>query len=426
MKRVLIGLAALAAATASFAQTAPVTYDAYIEAHRPTLAVRTLGADELAAAKKAISAWNSKKTEANLLAVKPWAEAGHPDAMKTMVKGYEHLLKSKKDRGPSAALARPEQGLIPMSGIWALRTGVQLGWTKPLAKTAQLCISPYTRVDYDHLSSILDDYHCGVEVEMYTAASIKAKIDGITSALTSQQPRDVPVLTDAGLRDARANRIFAKFGNDYRTQWSGISAADRAWITAEIAADPDMSARYDAARFDMYVKGAKKGDDYQYSADKAWLEQYAAADPKRANELATASADYRNKLARERASFNSNMARATEIDRYRLAQVAFREGGQMATDWYAKFGATLKPGEFSAYQWCDRGVATACADAKYLDDLQQARVDRAEEELAKRLHRPDSAGSGGGGESVAEMGARVNAENCARASLGANIQCNPN
>ena len=310
-----------------------------------------------------------------------------------------------------------------MTGIWAIRTGATLGWNKSLAKTAQLCVSPGIGAGLGR-SSIMNDYHCGLELPYMTLCALNAAIEGIATSCRGEAVEDVPVLSEAGVRDARADNIFSRFGNNYREQWAVISKADREWITAQIAADPDMSARYDAARFKMYVRGAKKGTDYQFSPDKDWLEKYVAADPKRANELAGASVDYRNKLALERANFGANMAKATESDRYSLAQVAFREGGQLATDWYAKFGSTLKPGEYNVYQWCDRGVARACENAQYAKEQLQALADRNKEEEAKRLHVPDNSGSGRVGESVSELGKRVNSENCARADKGASIICN--
>lgn len=425
MRRVIAFAAAIAIVTAAHAQGAPLAFDVYVETHRPKMALRTLTPAEQAAARKAIAAWNSRKTEDNLLAVKPWAEAGYPDAMKTMVKGYEHLQKSKKDRGASAALARPETGLMPMTGIWAIRTGATLGWNKALAKTAQLCISPKIGAG-GGMASVMENYHCGLEISHTTLCAIDSASDGIATSCRGDEVEDVPVLSEAGVRDARAENIFTRFGNNYRKQWASISKAERDWITAQIASDPEMRARYDAARFKMYVRGALKGDTYEYSPEKDWLEQYAAADSKRANELANASADYRNTLARDRANFGARMASATENDRYSLAQVALREGGQFAAAWYEKYGSTLKPGDYSVYQWCDRGVARACDDARIQDAQLKASADRVKAEDDKRLHRPDSAGSGGGGESVAAYGERVNSENCARADLGASIICNRN
>ncbi|HEV7693363.1 MAG TPA: hypothetical protein VGO52_21185, partial [Hyphomonadaceae bacterium] len=102
MKRLSASLAALAVATgAAIAQAPALTFDGYVEANRPKMAVRALTPDELKAAAKAVSAWNGKKSEANLAAVRPYAEAGEAKAMRAMMDGYVQLAKSSGGRGQS-------------------------------------------------------------------------------------------------------------------------------------------------------------------------------------------------------------------------------------------------------------------------------------------------------------------------------------
>jgi hypothetical protein len=72
------------------------------------------------------------------------------------------------------------------------------------------------------------------------------------------------------------------------------------------------------------------------------------------------------------------------------------------------------------------GVPRPCEDAELQNAQLAEQVDRVKAEDAKRLHTADSAVSGGGGESVAEYGERINSVNCVRADLGASIICNRN
>ncbi|MDZ4762785.1 MAG: hypothetical protein SGJ21_17130, partial [Alphaproteobacteria bacterium] len=116
MKLLLACAAALGVCGSALAQT-PSAFEPYVEANRPKMAVKALTAPEQSAMNKAVSAWKGRKSEAHLLAVRPFAEAGDPTAMKVMVQGYVHLQKSKSDRGASAQLATPTQGLIPLAGI---------------------------------------------------------------------------------------------------------------------------------------------------------------------------------------------------------------------------------------------------------------------------------------------------------------------
>jgi hypothetical protein len=427
MKRCAAGLAAVLLTANVTAQTPAATYDVYVEANRPKMAVRALSVAEQAQAKAAVKAWTGKKTEANLLAVKPWAEAGHPDAMKTMVKGYEHLQKSAKDRGASVGMVQPDKGLTAMTGLWALRTGATLGWNKSLAKTAKLCIS--TRIaapGFATMTGIMDDYDCGVAVGNDVTSTIDLTLDGISSPYKGTTVSDLPVLDATGVKTARMEYIFGKFGSEPDKQWWYIDKADRAWVEALIAADPAIKAKYEAARFDMYIRAAAKGTDLRYMPESAWMEQYAALDPQRSRQLENASASYRNKMAVERASFGSQMITAGDHNRFALSQTAFRSGGQLAADWYAKFGATLTQGEPQAWQWCNLGVQQACADARWRQEQLAAE--------AAAVKARDQAGLSGGGadggrtaeeitQALKDHNEQVNTANCARADLGASIAC---
>jgi hypothetical protein len=162
-----------------------------------------------------------------------------------------------------------------------------------------------------------------------------------------------------------------------------------------------------------------------YPKDAAYYKAYSEtpAGKARLAELDAVKQANSARIANNIANFDSNIKTADETTRGFLMEAAFAAGGSKAIAWYDKFGATLKTGEISIYQWCDKGVLRACDAADVQRGLLKFEAQLQQESDDAKLFVPDSGGGGSPGETLAQREARVSRENCARADLGASIAC---
>ncbi len=408
-KRCVAGLAVILLATQAFAQPTPLPYETYVETHRPKMAIRTLSPDEEAQAKAAIKAWSKEKTEANLLAVKPWAETGHPDALETMVEGYQRLQKSTKDRSPqTTAMAKPENGLIPLTGLWAMHAWQQAGWSKTYGKAAELCLK-------------IAEYDCGMDIDSKTRSLLQAKLDGKISAYAEVLFTERPVRSEQAVKMARLETDLGKWLWAFReSRGYGLPLDEQKWMLDFVASNAEAKAAHDAAQFKNYIWAAGSGNERRVNT--AWVNAYIAGDPERQRQYALASIYYRQETAQAAARFNSDLAQASTLQQLEsLRETAWREGGQKAADLWAKLRAVGGISRIDTHRFCQAGAKQACADAQFVADT-DARA-------AQRQQAAQAAGVSGLAspeditQALKDQNKRVNAENCARADLGASIAC---
>ncbi|HEV7692556.1 MAG TPA: hypothetical protein VGO52_17095, partial [Hyphomonadaceae bacterium] len=379
------------------------------------------------------SAWNGKKSEANLAAVRPYAEAGEAKAMRAMMDGYVQLAKSSGGRGQSASLAKPEQGLTSLAAIWAMQIYRIAGVEKDRKLVAALAPCLVNQPDYVPepagiyvVSSISGDIDCGFDTDGGQMAQAAFQLQELIR--TKREPGGTPQVkfierpvvnqaaVDATHFASALEAYRARNGYDKTSE----TKAETKWILAYVGTEPARQAEFDRIRFEVELQHMKQPG---YPKDAAYYKAYSEtpAGKARLAELAAvkqAEADRRGYNAR-----NFNIANANETNRYSSMQAAFDAGGQSAIAWYDKFGASLKPGEISIYQWCDKGVPKACDAAGAQRDLFKLQADLQQAKDDAKLFVPDSGGGGSPGETLAQREARVSRENCARADLGASIAC---
>lgn len=373
------------------------------------MAVRALSPDETAQAKAAIKAWSRDKTETNLLAVKPWAEAGYADALETMVEGYERLQKKTKDRAPqTAAMAKPENGLIPLTGLWAIHAWRQTGWNKTYGKAVQPCLKAA-------------EYDCGMDIDHKTVALLEAKLDGMMTAYSEVLFTERPVRSEHAAKMARLEADLGKWFWAFKeSRGYGLPLDEQKWMLDFVASNAEAKAAHDAAQFKNYVWAANTGNEMR--VNKAWVDAYIAGDPERQRRYALASIYYRQETAKAAANFDSDLAKASTPQQLEsLRDTALREGGPKAAALWKKLRATNGLSGTDKQRFCQAGVQQACSDAQFVSDLDAREAQKKQAAQAagvSGLASPEEIT-----QALKDQNKRVNSENCARADLGASIAC---
>lgn len=404
-----VGLVALLLSAQAFAQATPLAYETYVEAHRPKMAVRPLSPEETTQAKAALKAWKRDKTETNLLAVKPWAEAGYPDALETMVEGYQRLQKKTKDRAPqTAAMTKPENGLIPLTGLWAIHAWRQTGWDKTYGQAVQPCLKAA-------------DYDCGMDIDRKTISLLEAKLDGKMTAYSEVLFSERPVRSEQAAKMARLETDLSQWYWAFReSRGYGLPLDEQKWMLDFVASNTEAKAAHDAAQFKNYVWAASSGNEFR--VDKAWVNAYIAGDPERQRRYALASIYYRQETAKAAANFDSDLAKASTPQQLEsLRDTALREGGPKAAALWKKLRAANGLSGTDKQRFCQAGVQQACADAQFVSDLDAREAQQKQAAQAagvSGLATPEEIT-----QALKDQNKRVNSENCARADLGASIAC---
>jgi hypothetical protein len=430
-KPLLAAIAALAAVGSAVAETS-VSYETYIEAYRPGVEPQPLSPPEAAELKRALSAWNRNKTEANLALIRPYADKGDTSAMRAMMLGYLHLRQNIKDRGASAALAKPEQGLAPLSGLWAMalwRRGVR---DRDVARTLDLCLGgthssregpTINAVDrIVTVSSMSNDLDCGFETEgnifeIMRLLDYARKNNGRRKDIPTVSFIERPVADQAANDARRLASIMFRLELGYE---SSVTPADREWLQARIAADPIAKADHDEYLFkrdlaNIRYRGAKPAAD-------SWIWAYMDADPKRRElynqTLNLQSWDYHA----DREKFNAAIATGKPEDRDWLGIIAMREKGAYLSAWWDRYGVGMADESSAALsRWCNAGAAEACRRAFDARNLEEARRSSGVASGGSSYAPPDLAVEL---KAFRDREAAINTANCARASLGASITCN--
>ncbi|MDZ4762278.1 MAG: hypothetical protein SGJ21_14540, partial [Alphaproteobacteria bacterium] len=335
------------------------------------------------------------------------------------VQGYVHLQKSKSDRGASAQLATPTQGLIPLAGIWAMATWRQHGPDKDIGNPLSACMLD-TRGN-ELVSSTTKDYDCGFDTKNDIPMTIfrqrmlnNTRQEGWDRLEFVERP-----VIGAGAREmARMDEALRVHAADLMWSTNGYKHEEKAWVQAFIASSPEARKRHDAKLFALQLEQMENGR----STDEVWMQAYRAADPAHEAAYQQRRTSNANTLAYDRESFDRRLASATSIDRFSLSQIALREGGQKAANWWNKFGTNLEPGEPSIHLWCNSGVAAACEDVQREERMQAI----AEQDTASSGTSPFSYDPNASTQALIDHNRAVNSANCARADKGALISCNRN
>ena len=434
--RNLLVASALLGAGAAMAQS-PITYEAFVEANRPRVIPSALTPTETKAMRKAIGAWTGRKSEANLGAIRPFAEKGDPTAMRAMMEGYLYLQKKPADRGASAALARPEQGLVPLTGLWAMnlwKAGVQ-------DRAVAIALMPCTRggatqdpnkpFDFHRtmqtFSSRTKEYDCGFDTTIVAwgyskiadfAGEQKLKNQFKNSPNSPMTFVERPLTSSGDIDEARLASILWSIGMGYGYP---VSAKDMDWLQARANADPAVQKRWTDVRFTREMTDMRKSGYEPHPS--SWVWAYMAADPARKAEYERAFDMARIDGAERAAKFDANIATAKPEDRDWMASVALRQGGPAALAWWARYGYTLDgSGAYQFERWCSAGVADACAkqrEAQTMANLRGNATPPGAPGVAGAPYDPAAAT-----QAIIDKNKATNAANCARAEKGASIICN--
>jgi hypothetical protein len=190
------------------------------------------------------------------------------------------------------------------------------------------------------------------------------------------------------------------------------------WARTYISTRPADAERWRAVEFKAEIANVYEG---RRPYPDSWFWAYMEADPARKAQYEQAVLMAQVNGAERSVRFDKAIETANPEDRDWMARVALSEGGAKALAWWNRYQFTLEKESSHAYTpWCDVGVAAACKRGEEVRAMKQA---------------PQTAQSSGAGyagfdpaASVQGIIARnnaVNAANCARASQGASIICNP-
>lgn len=430
--KILLVASALLGAGAAMAQS-PASYEAYVEANRPRVVPSALTPAETKAMRKAIGAWTGKKSEANLGAIRPFAERGDPTAMRAMMEGYLYLQKKPGDRGDSAGLARPEQGLIPMAGLWAMnlwKAGVQ---DRAVAVPLMACLRGETRQDpnkpFDYnrtintISSRSKEYDCGFDTSVvayghHRFADFAGENKFKKLSLAPMTFAERPLASSADIDEARLASILWSIGMGSAYP---VPPWDMDWLRARANADPAVQKRWTDVRFSREMTEMRQSGFEPHPS--SWVWAYMQADPARKAEYERAFDMARIDGASRAAKFDANIATAKPEDRDWMASVALRQGGPAALAWWARYGYTLDgSGAYQFERWCNAGVADACAkqrEAQTMANLRGNAPPPGAPGVAGAPYDPAAAT-----QAIIDKNKATNAANCARAEKGASIICN--
>jgi hypothetical protein len=408
----------------------------FVDANRPRFEPRALSAPEQAAMRKAISTWKGKKTEAALADVRPYAEAGDPAALRVMMDGWIHLRKSPGSRGASKALTNPDQALIPLSGLWAMAVWSHGDRSREVAKALDVCMKggseniPTERFDFYKspmgVLSLTRDYDCGLTTRS-TAAGISRLLDFARENKFANQFKNSPwpefvfierpIKNATQLEEERFERALGSY-QTYLRYTNGMSQDEMMWARTYISTRPADAARWRTVEFNAEIANVYEG---RRPYPGSWFWAYMEADPARKAQYEQAVLMAQINGAERSAKFDKTIETAKPEDRDWMARVALSEGGPKALAWWSRFQFTLdKEGAYAFTPWCNAGVEAACKRGEEVRARDQAR--QTAQSSGSSYSGADPAASVQG---IIDRNNAVNAANCARASQGASIICNP-
>lgn len=365
------GLLLLFLAGAAGAQTPPPDYAELVEAARPRMMVQSLTKEEQAQASKAIKQWKSKKTEAALAGVRPFAQAGDKASLEVMVEGYLHLVKTPNARGSSAALAKPEAALKPLAALWATAAWQQAGASRSAAKALAVCMTnnmekadPTGGYDYHKaiwvISSQTAEMDCGFDtsgtipaLEAIRIAGNEGRMPDFFLPVTFTQR---PVISAAVLEEKRLNDVLAAFAADVGVV--PLSEADRQWLFARANADPEVERRLDEARFDQRLAWIERNGGYIEPNEQMWA--YMQADSNRVRKYEAMLSARGNRALNENLQVTATLATGRPEDRESSSWLAIKSS-EAANLWWRTYGGNISGNVPRLAQWCGSGVQEACA-----------------------------------------------------------------
>lgn len=422
----------LLASGAAMAQ-GQTTYESYVEANRPKVAPAPLTPAEAKAMRKAIGAWTGRKSEANLAAIRPFAEKGDLTAMRAMMEGYLYLQQKPADRGDSARLAKPEQGLIPLAGLWAMNLWKAGAQDRAVAIPLMACLRGETRQDpnkpFDYnrtintVSSRSKEYDCGFDTSVvayghhrFADFAGENKLKKLAFAPMTFVER--PLTRAADIDEARLASIFWSIGMGPAYP---VPPRDMDWLREQARANPAIQKRWTDVRFTREMTEMRQSGYQPHPT--SWVWDYMKADPARKAEYDRAFEMARIDGAERAAKFDANIATAKAEDREWMASVALRQGGPAAQAWWARYGYTLEgSGAYQYERWCNAGVAAACDKQREAQSMANMRGNApapAAPGVAAAPYDPAAAT-----QAIIDKNKATNAANCARADKGASIICN--
>lgn len=371
VRLLLSGLFLVLAACAVEAQTPAPDYAEIVEAGRPRMMVKTLSKEEQTQAGKAIKQWKAKKTEANLAALRPFAEAGDKASLQTMVDGYLHLLKTPKARGTSAALAKPETALKPLAALWATAAWQQGGTSISAAKALVPCMTnnmekadPTGGYDYHKAIWVISSQTAEMDCGFDTSGTIPA-LEAIRIAGREGRMPDFflpvtfaerPVISAAVLEEKRLNDVLAAYAADVGVV--SVSEADRQWLFERANADPEVKRRLDEARFDQRLAWIARNGGFIEPNEQMWA--YMQADPVRVRKYDAMLSARSNRSLNENLQVTATLAAGRLEDREASSWIAIKSS-EAANLWWRTYGGNVSGNVPMLSQWCGSGVSEACA-----------------------------------------------------------------
>ena len=361
-----------AVAGSASAQSPTIDYADYVEAARPRLSFRALSADEQKKAAAAVRLWGSKKKEANLGGVRPYAEAGDVGSLQAMMEGYIYLRTRPDDRGGSAALTHPDHALTALAALWATAYWTKTGGSFEAARALAPCmtnnrVGPLDKYDYHKtiktISSQGKDFDCGFE-----ARATDASFDAFKSELDKKKaPKqflpitfvETPLRSQSDLEIKRLNAVIAQLENEYVS--TPVSQADLAWLYAKAARDPVVDARVKEAKLERSLRGMAAGGADLAPNDE--LRQYIQADPKRIQRYEAAQRARQGYAFNNAVQVSSMLASASPGNREASSWLAIKSPST-ANQWWKAYSGNLSGNVPHAAQWCTSGVQEACGVQK--------------------------------------------------------------
>lgn len=353
------------------AQTSAANVAGLVETARPHIGFRALSADEQKQAVRALGQWKSRKTEANLAAVRPFAEAGDKASLETMMEGYMHLLRTPRDRGASAALTKPEAALKPLAALWASALWRQSGGSLAAAKALQPCMTnnmqntvDVARFDYHKSEMIIPsqtiEFDCGFD----TRGTIPALDAILKAARDNRAPKSFlpvafierPVVDQALVEEARLKDILARVVAPVGLV--DMSEVDRRWLYERAAKEPAVAKRLEEAKFEGRLREISKGANPIPQNDTMWA--YMQSDPERIRRHAAAISAASSQRLNENIQVTATLANGRPEDRESSSWIAIRSS-DTANLWWKTYAGNLSGNVPMLPYWCGAGVSEACA-----------------------------------------------------------------
>lgn len=366
-------LALLAPAMAASQAAAPVPNHLYVEAHRPHLAPRALTAAEKAALRPVLAKATAKivAREADLDALRPYAEAGDPAALKAMAGQYwlfnYNFAADRRDG--LARVADPEKAAKALAAQWAVAAWQVSGPDKDLSISIYSCLTgldeTIAATRMRKASSLTRDNDCGFDI---TTPDSRSPISSDIMYFRRAEMKSM-VFIQRPIADA-SGREAARFAAALAEANATKATNDRVWVEAYVANRPEDKAKY----------------------------------------LAAINIDT-SRYPEERRMFDAKIGSAGPMDANALWVIARRDP-ITAQQWWDRFGNPAFGGVLSDY--CLKGVKAAC---------EQPFQSRPAAPVYTGAFAATPYNGAAATQALKDQQNSVNQQNCTRADKGASIAC---